>query len=213
MHVEPSTKRTVAYYDGQNLYHSARKAFGHKYPNYDPLKLAERICADQGWLLQQVRFYTGLHASGYDSFWHQFWTSKLGAMGHRGIIVFSRPLRYRKRKVLLPNGTFHSFRAGEEKGIDVRIALDIIRMTRKNELDVALVFSQDQDFSEVAAEIRVLAQEQDRWIKIASAFPVSPATANHRGINDTDWIKISKATYDTCLDMRDYRPKGIGRTP
>jgi hypothetical protein len=28
-----------------------------------------------------------------------------------------------------------------------------------------------------------------------------------RGINGTDWIKIDRATYDACLDARDYRPK------
>lgn len=28
MPVEPSTKRTVAFFDGQNLYHAAKEAFG-----------------------------------------------------------------------------------------------------------------------------------------------------------------------------------------
>lgn len=27
------------------------------------------------------------------------------------------------------------------------------------------------------------------------------------GINKTDWVKIDRATYDQCLDPRDYRPK------
>lgn len=55
----------------------------------------------------------------------------------------------------------------------MRIALDIIRLAHRREYDVALVFSQDQDLSEAADEIRVIAQEQERWIKIASSFPVS----------------------------------------
>jgi hypothetical protein len=42
---------------------------------------------------------------------------------------------------------------------------------------------------------------------MASAFPFSPASPNRRGINGTDWIKIDRATYDACLDSRDYRPK------
>jgi hypothetical protein len=82
-----------------------------------------------------------------------------------------------------------------------------IRTARQNELDVAIIFSQDQDFSELADEIRALAQEQGRWMKIASAFPTSPASRNKRGINGTDWIRIDRATYDACLDPRDYRPK------
>ena len=41
----------------------------------------------------------------------------------------------------LPDGTNHSFLAGEEKGIDVRLALDVIRMAHRQEFDVAVIFS------------------------------------------------------------------------
>ena len=128
-------------------------------------------------------------------------------MGRQGIVTFSRSLRYRNRTFTLPDGTQHSLLSGEEKGIDVRIALDVIRLAHRGAYDVALIFSQDQDLSEVAKEIRVIAQEQDRWIKVASAFPVSPTSRNKRGINSTDWIRIDRATYDACIDKRDYRPK------
>lgn len=80
-------------------------------------------------------------------------------------------------------------------------------MAHRNEYDVAVIFSQDQDLSEVAAEIRVIAREQQRWIKVACAFPLSPTTINRRGINHTDWLPIDRATYDAHLDRRDYRPK------
>ena len=89
----------------------------------------------------------------------------------------------------------------------MRIALDVIALAHRREYDVALVMSQDQDLSEVAEEIRTIAQEQRRWIKIASAFPQSPASRNRRGINKTDWIRIDRELYDKCLDRRDYRMK------
>ncbi len=92
--------------------------------------------------------------------------------------------------------------------MDVRMALDIVRMAHRREYDVALILSQDQDLSEVAEEIRSIAREQGRWIKIASAFPASPSAPNRRGIDKTDWIRIDRATYDACLDRRDYRQKG-----
>jgi hypothetical protein len=41
-----------------------------------------------------------------------------------------------------------------------------------------------------------------------SAFPFSPTTRNKRGIEETDWVRIDRATYDACLDRRDYRLKG-----
>ena len=97
--------------------------------------------------------------------------------------------------------------SGEPKGIDVRIAIDVIRLAHQNTYDVALVFSQDQDLSEVASEVRVIAREQNRWVKMVSAFPTSPTATNKRGINSTDWVPIERTLYDSCIDPRDYRPK------
>jgi hypothetical protein len=105
----------------------------------------------------------------------------------------------------------HTFLAGEEKGIDVRLAIDVIRMAHRGAYDVALLLSQDQDLSEVAEEVRVISREQDRWMKIASAFPFSPTTRNRRGIDKTDWLRIDRTIYDACLDHRDYRSRIQGR--
>jgi len=206
MRTEPSTKRTVAFVDGQNLYHGARESFGYTYPNYDAPALAAAICREKGWDLVGVRFYTGVPDLSDDPFWHYFWSGKLAVMGRQpGVCVFSR-VRYRNQVVTLPDGTQFTFLKGEEKGIDVRIAVDVIRMAHRREFDVALVFSQDQDLSEVATEVSQISREQARWIKTASAFPRSPTTRNRRGINNTDWIPIDRAVYDACLDLRDYRP-------
>jgi hypothetical protein len=128
-------------------------------------------------------------------------------MGTRGIQTFSRSLRYRNQTVPLPGGGTTTVLVGEEKGIDVRLALDVVRMARENLYDVALIFSQDQDLSEAADEVKAMSVQQGRWIKVACAFPVSLTAENRRGINGTDWIKINRATYDACLDPNDYRPK------
>jgi len=213
---EPSVKRTVAFIDGQNLFHAAREAFGYTYPNYDVKLLSESICRLQGWELTQVRFYTGVPDQSDNPFWNGFWANKLLIMSRQKVHVFSRSLRYRNRVVKLPDGSKHTFLAGEEKGIDVRIAIDLIRLAHSGDYDVALVFSQDQDLSEVASEIRTIAREQNRWIKMACAFPSSPTVRNRRGIDRTDWIPFDRATYDACLDKRDYRPKkfrGSGGAP
>ncbi len=203
----PNRIRAVSFFDGQNLFHCAKAAFGYTYPNYDPVALAGAVCASQGWKCEQVRFYTGVPDANDNPFWNHFRVAKGAQMGREGVHVFMRPLRYRNRQVKIPGGSVHTFLDGDEKGIDVRIALDIIRLAHEDKFDVALVFSRDQDLSEVADEVRVIAREQQRWIKIASAYPYSPAVRNARGINKTDWIPIDRATYDACLDRRDYRPK------
>ena len=204
---EPATKRAVAFIDGQNLYHAARESFGYTHPNYDVVCLAQTICRTSGWNLAQTRFYTGVPDPADNKFWNYFWAGKLAVMGRQGVHIFTRSLRYRNKTIKLPDGTTHTVLTGEEKGIDVRLALDVIRLGLRNQYDVALIFSQDQDLSEAAEEIREIAQEQDRWIKVACAFPFSPTSRNKRGIEKTDWIQIARATYDSCLDKRNYRRK------
>src|SRR6516165_415329 len=206
MPAEPAVKRTIAFVDGQNLFHNVRSVFGYTYANYDVQKLAQAACAARGWTLQRVQFYTGVPSPADNAFWHGFRSNKLAMMGRRGVAVYSRPLVYRNKTIEVPAFGPHTFLAGEEKGIDVRIALDALDAAHRGQLDVALIFSQDQDLSELASLIRQVARLQGRWIKIASAFPVCPGASNRRGINGTDWCPIDRATYDACIDTRDYRP-------
>ena len=207
MPAEPAVKRAVAFVDGQNLFYAAKKAFGYRFPNYDPKALAKLIAATRGWTLSQTCFYTGIPDRTDNPFWNHFWSAKLAVMGTRGIRTFSRSLRYRNQTVDLPGGGTTTILVGEEKGIDVRLALDVVRMARENQYDVALIFSQDQDLSEAADEVKAISAQQGRWIKVACAFPISPTAENRRGINATEWIRIDRATYDACLDPNDYRPK------
>jgi uncharacterized LabA/DUF88 family protein len=211
--IEPALKRAVVFVDGQNLFYGAREAFGYDYPNYDIQKLAQLVCKSKAWNLAKIQFYTGVPDPADDPVKSAFWSAKLAAMGRQGIVVYSRALRYRNKTVKLPGGGVHSFLHGEEKGIDVRIALDVIGMAVRNEYDVAVVFSQDQDLSEVADEIRVISRQQGRWIKIACAYPMSPARRNTRGINGSDWIGIDRKLYDYCIDPKDYRPPRLAKRP
>lgn len=70
MVVEPATKYAIAFFDGQNLFHAARRAFGYPYPNYDPLALATTICRRAGWTLKRTCFYTGIPDPADDPFWN-----------------------------------------------------------------------------------------------------------------------------------------------
>jgi uncharacterized LabA/DUF88 family protein len=203
--LEPATKRAIAFVDGQNLFRAAKQAFGYTYPNYEVADLASAVARDRAWNLLGSHFYTGVPDALDDAAWSQFWTAKLLQMSRQGVQTFSRALRYRNKVVRLADGTQQTVLVGQEKGIDVRLALDVVAAAYQDEADVLLVFSQDQDLSEVAVEIRQIARQQNRWIKMASAFPVSAASMNRRGINGTDWITIDRALYDSCLDRRDYR--------
>ena len=204
--VAPDTKRAIAFFDGQNLYHGAKEAFGYTHPNYDVAKLAREVCTRQGWHLVQTRFYTGVHTPEGNAFLHRFWATKLSAMARQGVIVFRRKLRYQNTTVELPDGRQGTAVVGQEKGIDIRIALDVVSHVLENACDIALIFSQDQDLSEIADEIRKIAIRQKRWIKVASAYPVGQGKRGRRGINQTDWLEIDREMYDRCIDGRSHQP-------
>jgi uncharacterized LabA/DUF88 family protein len=199
----PKNPRLISFVDGQNLFNAAKEAFGYPFPNYNVLQLSKKISEENGWDLIETRFYTGIPEKADHR--HRFWQNKLSSMGRQGITLFTRSLRYHFEEVQCPDGNVIGARVPTEKGIDVRIALDVIRLAFANRFDVGLLFSQDQDYSEVAKEIRSISRATHRWIKLVSAFPVSPTSTNTRGINGMDWIVIDKATYDECIDPADYR--------
>jgi len=205
MCVEPAIKRATAFVDGQNLYHRAKVVFGYTFPNYDAAALAEAVCSQRGFALTQTRFCTGVPEQHEDPRWYAFWMNKLAAMRRMGVVTFLRFVSYSTEEITLPDGSTATRRVGREKGIDVRIALDVIRLAHRRAYDVALLFTQDQDLVEVAREARAIAKDQNRWIRVASAYPACTASANNRGVDRTDWIPISHATYDACIDPADYR--------
>ncbi len=167
----PAPARAVAFIDGQNLFYAAQEAFGYNQPNYDPWKLAEQVCQQRGWTLHRLHFYTGVPSPRRQPRLHTFWTAKLRNLRRRGAEVFSPVLRYRTKHIAfdadssfrlpdgahLPRGTalylddgsklpygseLHA-ELGEEKGVDVRIAVDLIRLALTGEYDVGVIFSQD----------------------------------------------------------------------
>ncbi len=204
---EPEVKRAVAFFDGQNLYRHAKDAFGHHYPNYDPKKLLAAICSREGWAEHGIRFYTGTPAFDKDVLWHGYWSNRLLAMRRAGILVTSRVLRYHDTEITQADGTVEIISVPHEKGIDVRLALDVVRLARSNQLDVAVIFSQDQDLAEVVEDVIDIARSHPRWIKVASAFPVGVNATSARGINNAYWVEMDQVFYDACLDPKDYRPK------
>ncbi len=145
MPAEPSVKRVHAFFDGQNLFYAAKNAFGYSWPNYDPLLLSRSVCQTMAWQFDKAWFYTGVPSPQDDPQKNHFWTAKLAQMGRVGVQTFSRHLKYRNQTVLLPEGGTTTVLVGNEKGVDVRLALDVVAAVRDNLCDVALIFSQDQD--------------------------------------------------------------------
>ncbi len=196
--------RTIVFIDGQNLYHLAKEAWvddrrssdnrssPYAWPSYDVELLAQALVSQtSGRTLEEIRFYTGVPNSRTNFFWHGFWSNKIRYLKSRGIHVY--------------RGRVNT--GGQEKGVDVSLALDLVRATYDQRYEVAIIVSQDSDFGPAVRLARDIAQEQDRMLHFESCYPVGPGSSSRRGIPETKWVRIDQATYDACRDPKDYRPR------
>ncbi|MCY4624591.1 MAG: NYN domain-containing protein [Chloroflexi bacterium] len=194
---------TIVLIDGQNLFYGAKRAWTpphpalpspYEWPSYDVEKLADALATKTpGRVLSEIRFYTGVpNRNGGTSqrFWHDFWSSKLRYLNNKGIYTY--------------RGAINTGR--QEKGVDVSLALDLIQATYEERYEVAIIVSQDTDFGPAVKLARQVGAGQNRKLYFESAFPLGPSTTYTRGIPGTTWVPIDQATYDACLDPRDYRP-------
>lgn len=189
--------RAIVFIDGQNLYHLAKNLWApvgsspYTYPSYDVNKVAQALVLRvPGRTLEQIRFYTGVPNSNASPFWHAFWTNKLRYMRNRGVAVYAGRIN----------------QSGQEKGVDVSLAIDLVRLTYDQQYDAAIIVSQDWDFGPAVRLARQIGTSQGRTLSFESCFPYeSGRSVNDRGIPGTDWIHIDQSIYDLWHDPRDYR--------
>lgn len=186
--------RTLVQIDGQNLFHLAKYAWGpsspYDYPSYDVQNLALRLVSMvPGRILAETRFYTGVPDQGLRPTLNRFWTNKLRHIRNQGVQVY--------------RGRINA--GGQEKGVDVSLALDLVQATYEQRFDVAIIVSQDSDFGPAVGLAKRIAVSQNRHLQFESAFPLQQGRVSPRGVPGTDWVQISKAVYDSCYDPKDYR--------
>ncbi len=204
--LEPDHKRAIAFIDGSNVRYAAKEAFGEDIGNYNPLALAKLVCEENGWQLNGVHFYLGVPDINVTEDGHYAWMKRCSRWRRQGVNVFTRALQHDVSG------------AAREKGIDVRLALDVMAHHTRGDFDVAIIFSQDQDFSEVVDEVKSAARLQGRWIQVVSAFPHSDTSNNDKGVAGTMPLHISGNLFGQALDTSENRklrfvpPKEIAST-
>ena len=190
--------RTAVYIDGQNLYRLALNAWGkprtsetfrYSWPSYDVLGLASALVGRiPQRTLTEVRFYTGVPSGRANQRWITFWRNKLLRLRTQGVHTFRGIVD----------------RYGNEKGVDVCLAVDLVHAAHEQSFDVAIIVSQDSDFVPAVNRVKDVACKQGRDVMLESAFPATSAGRRGRGINGTTWTPIDKAMYDSCFDPEDY---------
>ena len=196
---ERANEARRVFVDGQNLYHAARTAFGYRVPNYDIGKLAA------------ARLSIARLAAVIDPVLHR--RSRIQRLsGNERFLAraISRDARRwhcrRRQKIALrPASARRRQRARKRDRCPHRVGCDARGLRRR--MRCGGRFQPRSGLAEVAAEIRHVAATKNRRIEIACAYPQSEKSANRRGINNTDWIALDRAIYDSCLDARDYFPR------
>jgi uncharacterized LabA/DUF88 family protein len=133
-------QRAIVFVDYQNVYRSARDAYGlhgedNLLGNVRPYSLGRQMMRGGGLVLAQVRVYTGVHTPQHSAKLHGMMQRRISAWiasNPDKIEVFPRPVRY-------------GAKGPREKGVDVEIAIDFVRLALEDVYDVGIMLSADTD--------------------------------------------------------------------
>ncbi len=93
---------------------------------------------------------------------------------------------------------------------DVSISVDLVNLPYKSKFDVAIIFSEDSDLGPGVETAREIAAGQGRTVSFESVSPYDEERfrvlrRRFKAIPGAEQVKLSKGTYDACLDATDYR--------
>jgi hypothetical protein len=192
----------MVFVDYQNVFMTARQCF-HSYPygptegQIDPWALGQLIVRRRrrASSLAGVRVYRGLPAATLEPRAHSANQRQAAAWeANPAVAVLRRPLRY-------PSG-WPQQRA-QEKGVDVALGIDFVRLSVRGTYDVGILMSTDTDLVpalEAALEIKT------------TRVHIEVAAWAGRGANrrlsiggNLPWChQLDRAAYDQVRDVHDY---------
>jgi uncharacterized LabA/DUF88 family protein len=164
------TDRLMLFVDYQNIYRGARDCFYPEagIPNVagqiSPVRLGEHIVTRDSFdrKLSGVRIYRGLPDATRDSRGNAACTRQIEAWSSdQRVAVITRALRY-------PRGWPDRCQPGEkpqEKGIDVALAIDFVRLALENQYDVGVLMSTDSD---LRPALETVAHFTDKRVEVAA---------------------------------------------
>jgi uncharacterized LabA/DUF88 family protein len=175
-----STAKVLVFVDGQNVYKTCERFYGHGYVH--PLLLAHQVL--DGRKLCGLRYYSGLHDPRIQPAMHAAIQRRHNLIRKLGGTVVERPLRYRWEwgfdAKSLPNPESHQgttqqiditpYQRAREKGIDLALGLDVVDLALRGAMDVAVIMSFDRDLCEVARVVHDMTRNQARVSVEAAIF-------------------------------------------
>ncbi len=213
---KPTPLRTVVFIDGENLRKTCYRLFDWGWCH--PLRVAtELVNAKTDRVLVQSRLYTGVPDPNVEQVRAGRMTRRLNAYEADGVHVVRRTLKYSSAwqvisppttsaaAVVVPSASASQTTSvgggsavqakqvlvGREKGIDTRLALDLIRLALDNVYDLAIVVSGDSDMDEAVREVFDLRPFLGRWISVENG---APRAAGKK------YVRLQSCTYVTYID-------------
>lgn len=182
--------RVAVFIDYQNVYKGARAAFtpdtgnhvdGQVHPRRLGLKL--KGVGNDGRELVGVHVYRGLPSSTNDPLGYSAADRQIALWSQQALVTaVTRPLNYRDRS------------RPREKGIDVKIAVDMVTMAMQGHFDVGVLFSADTDLMPAVEAVQSLLGNDA--VEVAAWVPLSGRANRLRRQGGPLWCHM--------LDQRDY---------
>lgn len=207
----------MVWIDGQNLFHRAKAMFGHRSPDYDIRSISQALCERMDWDIQAIHFYSGIPPESESPRWRHFWDDKLRRLkADAGVPVhtFTPELRYRSEWTQRGDGQWQLYRCPQEKGVDVRLALDMVAAAYENKCDAMVIMTEDSDLQQAVDRCLQIARSQDRKLLIANAFPHDPSNpAPRRSLRDAIPLRFDRDFYETHLQAQPSLLRSVDAAP
>jgi hypothetical protein len=149
--------------------------------------------------LTQVRVYTGIHTPQRNVHQHAQMQRRMRAWVAEQpdkIQVFPRPLRYSSQRP-----------AGEEKGVDVELAIDLVTLALDDEFDVVVLASADTD---LIPPLQFVADRMPDKTIVTIAWAPLPGNEPDTGKpldlprGSVERVPIPKRDFDRMADKRNF---------
>ncbi len=169
-------ERVAVFMDGANIYRAFKSSFGSV--RYSPLKLASVLAAER--TLVRANFYIGAVPQ------------QMGAELYAGQQRFLSKLKQLQELTLWTGRMAQTNGRWYEKGVDVKIATDMVSLAYADEYDVAILVSGDGDLVPAVREIRRLGRV------VENAMPKSHRSW-HLLQESSKFLTIDDTIFRSCL--------------
>ena len=179
-----------------------------------PLLLGRALAGDD--TLVEIRYATGLPDRRHDPRRAERETRRHDLMRRTDVVVLERTLRYRWEWEIrdrdLPHPRSHpdevrqarveSRHRGQEKGVDVWLALDALVMCSRADLDKVIIASADTDLDMVPHHLRMMAGHDQTTVVAAKVLDDGKDLRDNDAYDDT--VAIDRAMFEAVRDEFDY---------